>query len=185
MMSSFVAATRVVRLPVLIWALAIAAALVIPLSQAHAQSVKIVALGASNTQGKGVSPSQAYPAHLQSMLKARGVSASVINAGINGDTTGGMLSRLDSAVPSGTQVVILQPGGNDKRRGQQGDRAGNISQIKARLAARKIKVVVMENHLLQAVPPGERQPDGMHFTPAGYSRLAASILPQVLAAIGK
>jgi len=154
-------------------------------SDAHAQSVRIVALGASNTKGKGVSLSEAYPAHLQGMLKAKGVNASVANAGINGDTTGGMLARLDSAVPPGTQLVILQPGGNDRRRGSEGSRAGNIAQIKSRLAARKIKVVVMENNLLGAIPSSERQPDGTHFTPKGYARLAASILPSVLSAIGK
>ena len=119
------------------------------------------------------------------MLKAKGVNASVANAGINGDTTGGMLARLDSAVPSGTQLVILQPGGNDRRRGSEGSRAGNIAQIKSRLAARKIKVVVMENNMLGAIPASERQPDGTHFTPKGYARLAAGILPSVLSAIGK
>lgn len=153
-------------------------------SDAQAQ-VRIVALGASNTKGKGVSLSEAYPAQLQGMLKAKGVSATVANAGINGDTTGGMLARLDSAVPSGTQLVILQPGGNDRRRGSEGSRAGNIAQIKSRLAARKIKVVVMENTMLGAIPASERQPDGTHFTPKGYARLAAGILPSVLSVIGK
>src|ERR1700748_1853073 len=78
---------------------------------AHAATV--VALGASNTFGKGVSPGESYPAQLEAMLHAKGINASVANAGINGDTTGGMLARLDSAVPQGTSVVILQPGGND------------------------------------------------------------------------
>src|SRR5687767_3158214 len=68
---------------------------------AQAQSVRIVALGASNTNGKGVSRSQAYPAHLQGLLKQKGVNAVVSNAGIDGDTTGGMLARLGSAVPAG------------------------------------------------------------------------------------
>ncbi|MEH2513644.1 lysophospholipase L1-like esterase [Nitrobacteraceae bacterium AZCC 1564] len=38
------------------------------------------------------------------MLRARGLDVNVINAGISGDTTGGMLARLDSAVPS----VVVQ-----------------------------------------------------------------------------
>jgi acyl-CoA thioesterase-1 len=37
---------------------------------AHAATV--VALGASNTFGKGVSRSQAYPAQLEALLRARG-----------------------------------------------------------------------------------------------------------------
>lgn len=154
-------------------------------SEAQAQSVKIIALGASNTRGKGVALSEAYPARLQGMLKAKGINATVTNAGINGDTTGGMLARLGSVVPSSTQIVILQPGGNDKRHGLAGERSSNIAQIRNRLAARQIKVVLMENNMLVAIPASQRQPDGMHFTPSGYARLAASILPQVIAALGK
>jgi acyl-CoA thioesterase-1 len=37
------------------------------------------------------------------MLRAKGINVEVVNAGINGDTTEGMLDRLDSAVPSGTK----------------------------------------------------------------------------------
>jgi len=32
----------------------------------------------------------------------------VANAGVSGDTTWGMLNRLVTAVPAGTQVVILK-----------------------------------------------------------------------------
>ena len=48
------------------------------------------------------------------------MNARVANAGINGDTTAGMLRRLDRAVPAGTRVVILQPGGNDAPQGRRG-----------------------------------------------------------------
>ena len=127
---------------------------------AEAASVNIVALGASNTYGSGrgrvaggVPPSQAWPAQLESMLRARGIDAHVANAGIPGDTTGGTLARLESAVPEGTRLVILQPGGNDKRRGQGAARAGNIAAIKARLAARHIRVLMI-GKIGQIAPPG-------------------------------
>jgi acyl-CoA thioesterase-1 len=139
-------------------------------------SVRIVALGASNTYGKGVSRAQAYPAQLQGLLKQRGVSAVVVNAGINGDTTGGMLARLSSAVPAG---------GNDRRAGGEGERASNIAKIRSQLSARGVTVVMMENSALAAVPSSERAADGIHFTPRGYAILAQNILPQVLAAVGK
>ena len=84
---------------------------------AHAQSasVRIVALGASNTEGFGVSTWEAYPARLQELLRARGIDAEVINAGLSGDTTAGMLARLDAFLLDGTHLLILQPGGNDAR----------------------------------------------------------------------
>ena len=74
-----------------------------------ADAATIVALGASNTFGKGVARNQAYPAQLEAILRAKGANVRVVNAGINGDTTEGMLQRLDRAVPNGTSAVILQP----------------------------------------------------------------------------
>jgi acyl-CoA thioesterase-1 len=118
-------------------------------------------------------------------LKQRGVAATFTNSGINGDTTGGMLARLSSAVPSGTKVVILQPGGNDRRRGGEGDRSANIAKIRSQLSARAVTVLMMENSAFAAVPQSERAADAVHFTPRGYAILAQNILPQVLAAIGK
>src|SRR5258708_2869361 len=79
---------------------------------AQSKAIRIVALGASNTEGFGVSSWEAYPARLQALLQARGVNAEVINAGLSGDTTGGMLARLDAFLLDGTSLLILQPGGN-------------------------------------------------------------------------
>jgi acyl-CoA thioesterase-1 len=68
-------------------------------------NAQIVAPGASSTAGYGVGASSAYPAQLEAILRARGRAMSVSNAGISGDTTGGMLARLSSAVPEGTKIV--------------------------------------------------------------------------------
>ena len=84
---------------------------------ADAGSTRIVALGDSNTAGFGVARQEAFPAQLEAMLRGRGIDAQVSNAGISGDTTQGMLSRVDK-VPAGTQIVIVQGGYNDLRRGQ-------------------------------------------------------------------
>ena len=139
---------------------------------ALAEAATIVALGASNTYGKGVARNQAYPAQLQAILKSSGKSVRVINAGINGDTTEGMLRRLDRAVPNGTSLVILQPGGNDRRKGTP-DRT---SEIQSRLSARGIPVVMLNNSMLSGLP---HQADGVHLTPEGYAMLAKSIAPSV------
>ena len=77
----------------------------------------VVALGASHTFGKGVSRGQDYPAQLENLLTQKGFEVQVINSGVNGQTTGEMLERLKASVPPNTAVVILQPGGNDKRKG--------------------------------------------------------------------
>jgi acyl-CoA thioesterase I len=167
---------RILACAGLMWAM-------LALSAQTQTSVKIVALGASNTEGWGVSTSEAYPARLEALLNARGIDATVINAGIAGDTTGGMLARLDSAVPTGAQVVVLQPGTNDERMGLAVERPQNIEKIRNRLASRNAKLIVIENEMLDALPRSELRSDGLHFTPAGYAILAERILPQVLAAL--
>ena len=139
-------------------------------------NAQIVALGASNTYGKGVARNQSYPAQLEAILRAKGSNVRVVNAGINGDTTEGMLGRLDSAVPNGTSAVILQPGGNDRRKG----RPDRTSEIQSRLAARHIPVIMLANGMLRGLP---HQPDGQHLTPEGYHMLAETIASQVSGAI--
>lgn len=140
----------------------------------------IVALGASHTFGKGVPRGQDYPAQLENLLTQKGFDVQVINSGVNGQTTGKMLERLDASVPPNTVVVILQPGGNDKRKGVENKRAGNITKIRQRLKAQGITVIMMENPAFRRYP---KQADGQHLTPAGYHDLALWVLPKVVAAL--
>jgi acyl-CoA thioesterase-1 len=150
------------------------------IDSATAAALNIVALGASNTSGWGVGSQMAYPARLETMLKAKGYDAHVTNAGVSFDTTGGMLRRVDSAVPAGTSIVVFNPGGNDLRFfGSKEQRDANIAAIVGRLGARHIKVVAFENTV---VPPNLYQWDGIHFNAEGHNFLAAYLLPRVIAA---
>ena len=148
-------------------------------SAAHAQ---IVAIGASNVAGRGVGSSEAWPAQLEGMLAARGVKVHVINAGISGDTNAEMLARLDSAVPEGTRIVLLDEygGGWNARRKGQGDQKAELAAIETRLHRRGVRVIPMwwnkalRNYL---------QPDGIHFTPEGHRLVAEKMLPPVVRAL--
>jgi len=151
-----------------------ALALMLQLAAAHAATV--VALGASQTAGKGVSTSEAYPAQLEAMLRARGLDVTVVNAGISGDTTGGMMARLDSAVPKGTRVVILQPGGNDLRKGAP----NYTAELRSRLNAMGVRVLMLPNEMFRGKP---RQVDGQHLTPEGYHMLAQQLVGPVASAL--
>jgi len=145
---------------------------------AAAGTMNIVALGASNTSGWGVGSQKAYPAQLEAMLKARGYDAHVTNAGVNFDTTWGMLKRIDSDVPPGTSIVILNPGGNDLRFfGSTEQRTANIAAIVGRLRARHIKVVVFENTI---VPRAYYQWDGIHFSSQGHTLVASHLIRQLI-----
>lgn len=147
-----------------------------------ADAAEVVALGASNTYGKGVNRSEDFPAQLEAMLHGKGLRVSVANAGVNGDTTAGMLSRFDGAVDGSTRVLLLQPGGNDFRKGVGGERGSNVSAIMAKAAQRHIRVVMVENGMFRGLP---HQVDGVHLTPDGYRMLAAALLPRVMGGLRK
>jgi acyl-CoA thioesterase I len=87
---------------------------------AATEPISIVALGASGIHGKGVALSEAFPAQLENMLRADGFNVQVINAGADGDTTTGMLFRMDSVIRPTTKVAIVQPGTNDFRSRKHG-----------------------------------------------------------------
>jgi acyl-CoA thioesterase-1 len=143
----------------------------------HAQ---IVALGASVVEGYGVNSGEAFPEQLQAMLRAKGKQYTVTNRGISGDTTSGVLSRLDSAVPEGTRIVILLIGGNDVRRGGSvADARAGVGQIVSRLQARHIRVINAMPYYKAARGKGMVLPDGIHLTPAGQKYMASALASSI------
>jgi acyl-CoA thioesterase-1 len=145
-------------------------------------AAQVVALGASNTEGRGVAGSAAWPAQLERMLRAKGYNVQVKNAGVSGDDTRRMLGRLNSTVPEGTRVVILEKAStNDSRRNI--DTAANIAEITHILSARKIKVILIPG--MHGWASRQLQVDGVHINEAGHIAVAQKLLPRVSAALGK
>jgi acyl-CoA thioesterase-1 len=168
---------------------------------ATAQSVKVVTFGDSGPAGSGVSSSEAYPALLQAMLQAKGISATVQNISAAGDTTAMGLARVGS-VPSDAQVVITEFGSNDLRAGvSTAEMNANMGAIVKRLRANGAQVLVMgtrgisyggvagQNGAQALTYPGSFknyiQGTGKHLTPQGHQAAAAMLLPRVMAMIGK
>ena len=148
-------------------------------SPLEAAALNIVAIGASNTSGFGVGAEAAYPAQLQVLLRRKGIDAKVVNAGVNGDTTSGMLRRLDNAVPKGTNIVVLQPGANDLRFGfSKEQRAANIAAMVKRLQARGIRVIVYDPG---TIPTDFYQWDHIHFNVAAHAKIAAKLANEIAA----
>jgi acyl-CoA thioesterase-1 len=149
-------------------------------------SAQIVAFGASNVSGFKVEPGQAWPAQLEMLLQAKGYSVRVLNAGLYGDTTSHMLQRVDSSIPNGTKIVILDMGGgffNDRIRNishDQGEK--DMHAIAARLRARGIKIVPEFSFKL---PDKFKQADKVHLNVAGHRELAEMLLPEVIAALNR
>jgi acyl-CoA thioesterase-1 len=159
----------------------------LPFLCCYVLAAPVVALGASNTEGKGrgrtpdgVQRSLAYPAQLERLLNGQGCRVRVQNAGIAGDTTSGMLRRAAGVIAKDTKVLILQPGGNDARRGEGGNAAGNVAAIQALARARGVQVIMLES--LGRIAGAHRLPDGQHFSAQGHAAFAAYLAPQVRAA---
>jgi acyl-CoA thioesterase-1 len=172
-------------------ALLIAVAMLAGASQAvRAAAMTIVALGTSNTYGRGVARGQTYPAQLQATLRARGINARVINAGINGNSSAELLTRVNSAVPNGTRLVLIETyPGNEVRKNVAWQTSENVAAIKSRLQARGVNNIDISSAMTFAVNrPAKgsdlRQPNG-HLTAAGYALLVSSVVSEVAAAVGK
>lgn len=193
------------------WLGSIVALTVFGVTTANAQ---VVALGDSTTRGYLLPLSDVWPAKLEALLHQRGINVSVTNQGVNGDTSDGMLSRLDSAVPEGTRVVIFSCCGNDNKdkRDIVADHLGNIRTIVGRLRARGIAVVYSGQKLRGEGPHDdegaaiarsggaawcgwvyqgvalddlEDSPAGRHPNPRGHDAIAARMLPCVMRALGR
>jgi acyl-CoA thioesterase-1 len=159
--------------------LAIAGIIVAATSVASAQ---IVALGHSAVRGH-VAENEMWPAVLENMLRARGSQVRVINAGVNGETTGLLLARVDSAVPAGTRIVILAINGfNDAHRLKEGsvNAPANIAAIKSKLRAKGVRIVDAMGLILSVLrQPGMVLPDRIHLNAEGCRKIAATLAGMV------
>lgn len=84
---------------------------------AYGETVTIVALGDSLTQGYGLPMGDGFVPQLEVWLRAQGLDVVVINAGVSGDTTAGGLSRVVWTLTPDVDAMIVNLGGNDLLRG--------------------------------------------------------------------
>jgi acyl-CoA thioesterase-1 len=156
--------------------------LVAAAAPAKSETIKIVALGASNVTGVGVSSDQAWPAQLERMLRAKGYDVSVSVVAANGLSSAGILGSADAAA-TGARIVIFGNGGaNDKKKGLSDSTAANTAQIRATIRAHGAVAIQIPPH---SVPDQDKQSDGVHGTAQGHALVAARLVPQVIVAVGK
>lgn len=104
----------------------------------------VVALGDSLTYGYGANPKAAYPTVLAELSKWN-----VVNAGVNGDTSADVLTRVNEITEQNPDLVLLGVGGNDvlQRIAPDTTRANIIATIDT-LQSNNIDVVLIaEPHL--------------------------------------
>ncbi len=144
------------------------AALLMLVTSALADPLRIVGLGDSLMAGYGLQPGESFPEKLQAALKAKGHDVQIENAGVSGDTSSGGLSRLDWSVQDGVKLVILELGANDMLRGISPEiTEKNLEEMINRLKARNITMLLAG---MRAAP--NLGPDYQAAFDAIYPRLA-------------
>lgn len=147
---------------------AVLAILFLTIQTAVAAPVTILALGDSLMAGLGLEASEAFPAKLETALKAKGLDVRIVNAGVSGDTAAAGLARLDWALTDDVDGLIVELGANDALRGldpKQTEAA--LDGILATAAVRKLPVLIAG---MQA--PANLGPDYVAAFDALYPRLA-------------
>ncbi|MDB5694691.1 MAG: arylesterase [Sphingomonas bacterium] len=106
----------------------------------------ILALGDSLTAGYGLAPHESFPRQLEVLLRRRYASASVVNAGVSGDTSAGgraRLARVLAALTARPELAIVALGANDLLRGIAPERMReNLDAILTELARCDIPVLL-------------------------------------------
>jgi hypothetical protein len=156
--------------------------------------VRIVALGDSSIRGVGVSSDQTYPAQLEAALRARGHQVTVTNQGVNSDTATGVLQRLESAVPPGTDIVVLKIGERERKFNHASLETviANKRTIRERLHAKGVEVYTLLNMGQGLTSRGDLLVESYcswniacHLNPAGLAIVVRRTLPAIEALVSK
>ena len=147
---------------------------------AAVQPLRIVALGDSLTSGHRLPAADAYPALLEADLQLAGVPALVLNHGVNGDTTGGALRRLDAALAEAPHILIVALGANDGLRGVPVAQVrSNLERIIEQAQARGVSVLLVG---MEALPlyGWQYTIDFHHVFPALAEKFGVPLVPFML-----
>lgn len=108
----------------------------------------ILAVGDSLLAGYGLAgPREAYPARLETALRARGINAKVTNAGVSGDTSSAGAERFGFVLksqPTRPDLVIIEFGGNDVLRAVPPEQTrANLDRMLGEARAAGLPVLLM------------------------------------------
>lgn len=110
---------------------------------------KILFAGTSLTAGYGLDADSAYSYLLQRKIDSAGLPFETVNAGVSGETTAGLLQRLDWILKGNFDVLVIESGANDGLRGVEADAIRRnlieaMRQVKARRPRALVLLVQME-----------------------------------------
>lgn len=104
-----------------------------------------IMIGDSLTAGFGLPREQALPVLIEDLLRARGIDAQIVNAGVSGDTSAGGLARLEWTLSNEPYAgVIVALGANDMLQGlDPAFTRTNLRQMLEAIAARKLRIILI------------------------------------------
>jgi acyl-CoA thioesterase I len=134
---------------------------------ALAQEKTLVIVGDSLTEGYGIQKEAAYPSLLEKKLRDAGLAWKVVNSGVSGATSASAPSRVDWALKSKPDALLLALGANDGLRGLKTD----AMEANLRKAIRSAKQAEVKVFLV-----GMRMPPNYG---RDYARRFAAVFPKV------
>src|SRR5438105_2748333 len=113
---------------------------------------KILFAGTSLTEGYGLGEDSAFSVLIQRKIDSVGLPFETVNAGVSGETTAGLLQRLDWLLNGKFDVMIIESGANDGLRGVDAAaiRANLIKTIHRVQAARPDALILLVQ--MEALP---------------------------------
>jgi acyl-CoA thioesterase I len=142
----------------------------------------VLFLGTSLTAGLGLDPDSAFPQQLQRKIDAAGLPYETVNAGVSGETSAGLLRRLDWVLQRPAAVIVVETGANDGLRGQPvaGTKA-TIGRILDRIAQEQPTARVLLVQMEAPTNLGARYTTAFHdMYPALAKERGVTLLPFLL-----
>jgi acyl-CoA thioesterase I len=101
------------------------------------------------TAGLGLEPDSAYPMLIQRKIDSASLPFEVVNAGVSGETSSGLLDRLDWLLRGNFSVMLIETGANDGLRGippatVKANLEAALDRIKAKRPDATVVLVQME-----------------------------------------
>jgi acyl-CoA thioesterase-1 len=120
-----------------------------PTAAARGARPVVLFAGTSLTAGLGLDPDSAYPMLIQRKIDSAGLAFDVVNAGVSGETSSGLLDRMDWLLRARFDVFVLETGANDGLRGLptstlQTNLERAIDRIRAKRPDARIVLIQME-----------------------------------------
>jgi len=84
---------------------------------AYAKSLKVIVLGDSLVAGYGLLKNDGFINQLQNKINSNNIKLNLVNGGVSGETSSGLLNRLEWVLEEKFDGVIVSIGANDTLRG--------------------------------------------------------------------